>query len=500
MCLARINYKLTLVWLLLSLSILTLSYEDVRGMLSHDSAFYLRLAENIINGHGYFEGDILGGTEGAYFTAWPVGYPTIIAGIAYIVSVDVFLASKISNILLLGLAFYFLHKLFTETAYLYGSVFLTAPLLHFTAMTLAEGPFMAGMIILTISLYYYYTSEKTIWLISTLISSIFLFLLRYVGLFSLLPIAGLAIYYLWLKKSDAFVKLLGVGSLSLVFCGLYLYKINALTGYLTGQPRVFSDTRPELFAALIVGQAKELNLISYDVGYSGSLVRTVYVLTLIISLLVISYMILGRVDYRKAHTQNTSNVLFIFFFLTGVCYLISIVGSVVMRKVPSAELLSGRLLVPATPLFVIGLLSYLQFNRGQGSRLTKYWLPIPVSSFLLNVVLFPFYSTFVVGQKTYVDHVAMIQEKYKVIHRGNVLIGNNDYARFLRPDIHYIRLYQVNLLDEIIRKQCSRGVREIYIDIGADLHILSYDYTLVENFERYGSTNALLAKIKACDK
>ena len=294
--------------------------------------------------------------------------------------------------------------------------------------------------------------------------------------------------------------MLGVGSASPVFCGLYLHKIKSLTGYFTGQPRDFSDTRPKLFTALLVGQAKELNLISYDVGHSGSLGRAVYVLTLIISLLVVSYMILRSLNNRKAHTQNTSNVLFIFFFLTGVCYLISIVGSVVMRKVPSAELLSGRLLVPATPLFVIGLLSYLQFNRGQGSRLTKYWLPIPVSSFLLNVVLFPFYSTFVVGQKTYVDHVAMIQEKYKVIHRGNVLIGNNDYARFLRPDIHYIRLYQVNLLDEIIRKQCSRGVREIYIDIGADLHILSYDYTLVENFERYGSTNALLAKIKACDK
>src|SRR4030067_3468171 len=79
-----LDFKLIFVWILISISILTLSYKDVSGMLSHDSTFYLRLAENLTSGYGYFLGYKLGGVEGTYFTIWPVGYGTLIAIVAYV--------------------------------------------------------------------------------------------------------------------------------------------------------------------------------------------------------------------------------------------------------------------------------------------------------------------------------------------------------------------------------------------------------------------------------
>jgi hypothetical protein len=75
--------------------ILTLSYTDMSGMLSHDSMHYLRLAGNLVEGEGYRFSPSPGGEGPKFVATWPVGYPTLVAGLSLLTGWGVFLAGKL---------------------------------------------------------------------------------------------------------------------------------------------------------------------------------------------------------------------------------------------------------------------------------------------------------------------------------------------------------------------------------------------------------------------
>src|SRR5699024_8572100 len=89
---------------------------DPNGFVTSDSAHYLQLAQNIIDGNGLHTANYVDGMN-TYFATWPVGYPLLIAVVAFILPVSVLWAAKIVNIICLGLMLVLLNRLFGERSF-----------------------------------------------------------------------------------------------------------------------------------------------------------------------------------------------------------------------------------------------------------------------------------------------------------------------------------------------------------------------------------------------
>ncbi len=120
------------------------------GYTSPDSLYYLEVAQNILLGKGFYFSGVNAAPESSgkqtYFAIWPLGYPVLIAGVAFITALPVFWASKVVNLISLGLCFYLFRIMNKERAYL-----LALPLTSFTffevfSFTWSEAPFLLGIL------------------------------------------------------------------------------------------------------------------------------------------------------------------------------------------------------------------------------------------------------------------------------------------------------------------------------------------------------------------
>lgn len=215
--------------------------------ISPDSTRYLKEATAILSGYGFNDAGLSG--YDSWFASWPIGYPLLIAAVAFVTGRNVYLSSKILSVILVGIFLLLLHIRFKKDAWIYSLCLLNLGFLQIYCYTWSENPFILGLLIFCLILSYIIESDeiKTRWFILLGCCSAFLFLCRYIGTFSLM-IIGLAfvlylgkyILYNKYRNKEIRSKLIGFiisGMISFLFVVSYYAMNYIMCGSISGANR-----------------------------------------------------------------------------------------------------------------------------------------------------------------------------------------------------------------------------------------------------------------------
>lgn len=170
------NLLLAILYAIFCSFIIYLSIHDENGYVTSDSAHYLQLAQNILDGHGLSTANYVDGMS-TYFATWPVGYPVLIALISIITGSGVFWASKICNMLCLLFCFILLKRLFGERAVFASLIFSISTLVSMFVYTWSEVPFLLGMLWLAFGMTRYMETNKKRYAVHMALAALFMFLI-----------------------------------------------------------------------------------------------------------------------------------------------------------------------------------------------------------------------------------------------------------------------------------------------------------------------------------
>jgi hypothetical protein len=266
------TFYLFIIFTFSAIAIIARSFFHHDGYLSPDSTNYLKLAQTLLDGNGFYVSSYrLNGSDRDFFAIWPAGYPVLIFVVAKIFHLSVFLASKLLNIIFIGLSLCLIKKVFKTDSYIYGLVFLFGAYIHIFSYTWTEVPFIFGLLWFSSSIYYHLNNPASKALLFNLfISALFLFLMRYIGAFSFGVIGLLAMYYFTQKKYRYFIKLSSISLVGIMIVSLYLYNNYIQVGFPTGMPRIPSpETNFELLKQLVNAyMAESFFLCTYPSGIS----------------------------------------------------------------------------------------------------------------------------------------------------------------------------------------------------------------------------------------
>lgn len=467
--LKKIDYKLVIIYLLLSTGILLKGFFDHDGYLSPDSMNYLRLAQNMLDGNGLFVTELLEESKQKLFAIWPIGYSFFIFLLAKLSFLTVFWASKVVNIITLALIFFILKKIFKDKAFAYGAIFLISPIIEIFAYTWSETVFILGLIWFTASVYYFQRFQSNTWLFSLTAAALFLFLTRYIGAFAVGIIGLLAFIFLIKKQYRPAAKLIGVAGLISASIIGYLYNNYINTGFATGMPRIDSpETRRELVSMLSEAQLVELNpFVIYPFQISSTFQLYAFLVVAIVFLagLAIHY-------FRQANKTDPDKYLWLYFLINGLVYWL---GIVYMRWTSHFDNFNFRLLGPATVLFIIALLAFIQFNIKNNRVYFNGLAALFFIAFIYNS-----YEQLVPHLRdgiSYQENIETVQEKYQFLPQESILVFGNRHIDYLRTDVVNIRPYfrpyfarQETIEQFITRISEKNYATAIYIEIDQNLN------------------------------
>ena len=356
------DYKLLVLFLLITATLLIRVLVEQTGYCSHDSYYYLKAAQNIILGKRYYQSDflIVSHTKTAeinkYLTTWPAGYSLLIAGFAFVFFLPVFWAAKMVNIFFLGLCFLLFRKIQKDKAYMLGLIFCSFTFLEIFSYTWSEGPFLFGLLWFVFSLSKYLQNySKTSYLIQLFCSALLLFLIRYIGGFSFIIIASFSGFLFITKKYRPAINLLILFVILSFLAGLYFYNNYLQTGIIIGGGRL--DTVQEstgLFLwHLFTGLLNEFSIIRnyYWRGEPANFYIAAFLFQAIILFLIYYKYLKGTISF----SESIDNVGFL-FTVTGFTYLVIIVF---LRFLSPTFPFDYRILSPFTFCLFTALMLYL---------------------------------------------------------------------------------------------------------------------------------------------
>jgi hypothetical protein len=225
------NYKLALLFLSLCSIILLNSYFDPNGYLSPDSTYYLRLSKNLLSGEGFSIADYQSPDGKSFFAIWPIGYPVLIFMVSKLTGLGIVWASKILNLIIIGVILLLFRNIFRGNAHWAGLIFFIDANIELFTFTWSEVPFILFLICTSLLLYKSIeTKGKTLWLAGLLLSGIALFMMRYIGIVSAGIIGLIAFINFFRRRWRLSFKLLIVSALQMIFAGVYLYHNKISTG------------------------------------------------------------------------------------------------------------------------------------------------------------------------------------------------------------------------------------------------------------------------------
>lgn len=414
-----------------SLYVLVSSFSAASGFISPDSSNYLRLAERLLAGHGFFvpaDGRIYGQEQ--WFAVWPVGYSSLIAATSWISGFSVFTASKILNTLLMCANILMLYSAFGRNGLVASLVLLTAGTLQNYTMTWSEAPFLTsliGLVLFSSKVILGRSRLSAVQCIFLFLLLIFPFLFRYIGLFVMLPAGLLAVYLFRLGRSVDATKVLICTMTATGFCILYLVHNAVQTGHATGVERIPArETNVVLAKNLFISVVQELILI-FPSWTPGSLKH---------DLLLLAWGLVGFVSFILAvrrfgdgcvKVQGKDYILFLFF---GVVYLFSIIYS---RWTNHFDGFSYRLLDPGFSLLFLGLVIFLLQQKPAIKMLLTAFLVISVV-FVASVRFYSVARGFG-SDLTYARNISNLQSVYEQVPNGAIVLFAENEMRYLRPDI-----------------------------------------------------------------
>jgi hypothetical protein len=469
--------------------------------ISPDSTNYLRAAQAIRNGYGFYVNTEAGDTT-TWFSIWPIGYPAMIALVSILTNTDIYLASKILSIVILALICLLLYCRFKKTAWVYALVTLNFGFLQIFWYTWSEQPFILGLIWLSLAVYDIIRTERITWLhcLSVGFSVLFLFLSRYIGAFSVGVIGLLFLYYLYTgithrkrEHTRKAVCLCITAALVSALIIAYLYTNYTKNGYFTGTERV----RPSaievlrLFPQLFMAQIMEMRNIFY------SFVNIQYVASFVL------YVLCALTTFKLFHQWKGKcrahiPVAAFSFLAVGALYWCSIVA---MRFSSRMNDFSYRFLFPASALCFLGIVSIIMHNYG-GWIANKTSKPIIRALVSIAIILSLFQHVFTNWANTdfkggtirgYVEIRRDVVNEFIqvpslsaiIIHHANEKI----YVNFIRPDL--LVVFPSQLLYSSLEQY-----EHIYVYAVDDwIHEKEYE-SLQPVFSQYRNSDKKLVKIK----
>lgn len=423
------DWYLASLFLTISVFILLVSYFNSDGYLSPDSTNYLSVAQNLINGNGY----IIPSDRIQPFAVWPVGYPTLIAIIAFVTGLTVFWASKLLNIILIVSIFLLLRKYYKENAYLVAMIFTWGSYITLYFYTWSETVFILSLILVSISIYEFIKTDKPTLLnyVFILLSTLLLFFSRYIGVFGFGLVGLLGVYYFFNKKFLISLRLVLISVIGLGIMGYILYINYTLTGYPTGMPRIKSpETNIELLLSLIKAFFYEFTLPVHSGGFKALLIFGFQ-----ITILIMGYKLYG-LKINKANSNNYR--LEIIFSIIGIVYLFFII---LMRWLSQFDEFSFRLLGPGTILLYIAFFGFLIKQKvfNENKWLKQYVFLFSIMSLLINGVYITVKHYYKNG--SYYENMDKLIFEIKEIPVNSSIIFPDKHLKYLRLDLSFYTPY-----------------------------------------------------------
>jgi len=420
----------------MTIAIYSKSYFNSHGNLSPDSMRYLELSQNLVDGDGFVfrtnDPNSPEIKEKIYFATWPLGYPSSIYLISKITGVTVFWSSKLLSILIIGLIILLFRLQFQEKAYIYTPIFLFSSFIEIFSFTWSEGLFVFSLVLFSIAIIRLLLHQNNLLLITLtlLLSSLLMFLTRYIGAFSLIVMGLLGIYLFLIKKNlPRSIIVISITVVNFTIFIAYLYNNYIQTGFITGRQR-FVDPEPIIhyfFSSLWV-LITELNILSINVGFNGIIL--LFLQFIIIGFIVFKY---KKIIFDKKNYVNNYNLMSPFIFLSiGLIYLFILISIRFLGF--QIEPLGFRLLAPGTFLIFIAIIKYIDI------RSKKIILNIFINtlfilgmfSWILNV---PMKTIKNYNNVNYVENINTITKKYSDISNNSIVVFGDRELKYLRPDL-----------------------------------------------------------------
>lgn len=427
---------LFLVLLFAAVCVSVYSRAYVKGVyISSDSAGYLREAVNLAKGYG-FNYDGLAGYN-AWFANWPIVYPAMIASVTLFTGVDVYLASKILIMLLVGVLLVIIRLCFKKDAWFYGLCVTNIGFLNLAYYTWSEIPFMVFLLGFALVLARILRQEEPQgkWFLLLGALGLGCFLTRYFGIFVWI-VTGLYILCLGKQYFDSRNKKLLKKSVALTataFCSgilsiAYLLMNKLMNGMASGVSRtLWWDDYEKLTNDLIESLLTEVcNVFSIQIpelieGFPYHL--KVFVVGVVLAGLV-WFIIRNGKHFTRESVMLTMGVMYDLIFI-------------VIRYFSSMDTFYFRFFEPASFLICIGLmgllLPYLRGKRG------FHFFGGAVAAIVILAVMAVFDNGGMDGGKDgyYAQLTRQWEEAYEEIPEKSVVIFNDiDFrASYYRPDV-----------------------------------------------------------------
>jgi hypothetical protein len=476
----RSDSLLLTIFITVILSIFIKVIFDSSGYLSNDSTNYLYLAQNIIDGHGFYvTNEIAKYEDRVLFSTWPIGYSSLIAIVSTLSGLTVFISSKILNVIFIGCIILIFRKLFETDAWIYALIFFYSSYLEIFCFTWSETGFIFGLVMFSYFMHKFLNNKaNTFSLVVLLFTGCFLFLIRYIGAFTIGFLGLLWIYLLVHHRNDK-KRIITVSIIimaNILFVSIYLYYNYLETGLMTGIERFSaSESNYELLVQLLTTLLAEITIPVYHPRPS-----------FIIPMLFIQIALIIYYNYKKKflfkrqesdYKYSVSRV----FFMIGILYLTCII---LVRWFFYFSPLSFRLLGPGTFLIFISLISYLSENMDRSSfnDVKKIIMILSIISLILYVPV----KTYFRYQQSYNDTLIQIDNKYGFITKGSVLsLVQNKHLKYLRSDIIIKTPVANEGIYEFYNRVNGNHEKKVFIEISENGRLDRYDKSFSDLFLKH---------------
>ncbi len=481
--------------------------------ISPDSANYLKAAQGLLDGNGFYYNKNAGDTA-TWFAIWPIGYPALIACVSLVTGTNVYMASKVLTLIFILAIFIFFKLRFREDAWIYSLSVGNKVFIIIFCYTWSEQPFILGMLWFSAALYDVFRNDdvKLGDYLNLTISAVFLFLMRYIGAFAVGIIGAAAGVLLAVQFASGFSEKKQVKKAAFLFCsavvsgsGILMYLLVNLqkTGFTTGMQRLKApETFFELLRALLKSGQQE---ILYAVlSFLGIAFAILTIAGFALRLRVTRDVFRGLKDYKNHQS--------LFFILTGAVYLAAIVYS---RFTTHFDGFDYRLLYPATFLFVTGIVALIvEQMPSQAASLRAVVRPAHVivsCVFIAGCLLFV-----AAGGKNFVKALfknekyksettgfsyrrAQAIEKYRNVPSGSAVLWMDKIAAFLRTDLLPVLPKSAPYFAPETTEELWERLKEkksVYLDINQMNKYWENNPSLNAFFEKYKGVKEELVRIK----
>ena len=489
----REDWYLIIVFIMVAVSIAIKSYFDPDGHLSHDSTNYLKCAQNLLAGKGYYVSAYHGfiGQDRQFFAIWPAGYPTLIFLFAKLTGFSVFLSSKLLNITLAGTILVIFRALFKKSAYVYALIFLFSAYIEIFSYTWSETIFITALVWFSASIYLFISKPEkpTLLYFSIMMSSLLIFLSRYIGAFSFGLIGLLGLYYgAIMKDRSKSITLIGIAVLNISIMAFYLYHNYTETGFLTGVKRVPStETNLKLLYVLVKALVAE-SLIPVEIITKQTIFKAVLVCMAQLSVLgFLLWKYRNNILRTNSKTGLQPVVLSYVFGTIGFMYLFSIVA---IRWITQFDGYNYRLISPGSFLIIIAIIYFLQQRASIQffNAIKNFLFVFAIVSFLLNTPYRVWHSH--VNSIPYIETIKALEKKYENVEKDSIVIFGSTHLNYLYEDIRRVSPYYAPTKDQEKWSDFLKRIdhtNNIYISVRTGDYTShdKYDQSVVDFVEKY---------------